>query len=105
MTQHIRSPLRIKNPCVYILANQRNGTIYIGVTSNLAARVWQHKNDVIPGFTSTHGVHMLVWFEVHSSMAAAIEREKALKKWRRAWKIQLITELDPAWRDLYPEIA
>ena len=105
MVKPHRSPIRIKNPCVYILANRQNGTIYVGVTSNLAARIWQHKNDVIPGFTSRHRAHSLVWYEVHVSMPTAIEREKAIKKWRGTWKIQLIEKMNPLWRDLYEEIG
>ncbi len=105
MVKPLGSPIRIKNPCVYILANRENGTIYVGVTSNLAARVWQHKNDVVPGFTSRHRAHSLVWYEAHANMTAAIEREKAIKKWRRAWKIQLIEKMNPSWKDLYAEIG
>jgi putative endonuclease len=91
-------------PCVYILASKRNGTLYIGVTSDLPARIWQHKNDQVPGFTRRYGVHTLVWYEAHSSMDSAISREKALKEWKRAWKITLIEDTNPYWRDLYPAI-
>jgi putative endonuclease len=94
-----------RNPCVYLLASRRNGTLYVGVTSNLLARTWQHRNDVIEGFTSRHRVHDLVWLEQHASMEAAISREKALKAWKRAWKIELIENTNPYWRDLYPEIC
>ena len=90
------------NPAVYILANGRNGTLYIGVTSDLLKRVWEHKNDVADGFTKRYGVHSLVWLELHDTMVSAIEREKQLKKWRRAWKIALIEEGNPDWCDLYP---
>ncbi len=77
----------MKAPCVYVLANKPNGTLYIGVTSNLVQRVWQHKNDLVEGFTKRYGIHRLVWFEAHESMESAITREKMLKRWKRAWKI------------------
>jgi len=93
-----------KQPCVYILASQRNGTLYVGVTSNLLQRVWQHKSDFILGFTRNHDVHMLVWFEQHIAMDAALAREKAIKKWNRAWKIGLVEKSNPYWRDLYSEL-
>jgi putative endonuclease len=92
-------------PCVYILANRRNATLYIGVTSNLPSRVWQHKSDVVEGFTKRYRVHDLVWFETHDSMESAITRETALKAWNRLWKIQLIEKTNPYWRDLYSEIC
>ncbi len=91
-------------PCVYILATQRNGTLYIGVTSNLPQRVWQHREGLVDGFTKRYGVHSLVWYEVHSTMEVAIQREKQLKVWKRAWKVRLIEEFNPEWRDLYDEI-
>ena len=94
----------MKEPCVYILASKRNGTLYIGVTSDLPQRVWQHRNGTFDGFTSKHGVHTLVWYEQHQTMVDAIGREKALKKWNRAWKLQLIEQDNPHWRDLYNEI-
>jgi putative endonuclease len=94
-----------KQPAVYILASKRNGTLYIGVTSDLAGRVWQHKNDLIEGFTKKYGVHTLVYFEMHADMAEAIRREKQLKKWNRAWKIELIEKENPEWRDLWPELV
>ena len=90
-------------PCVYVLANKPNGTLYIGVTSNLVQRVWQHKNDLVEGFTKRYGIHRLVWFEAHESMESAITREKMLKRWKRAWKIRLIQEANPKWSDLYDE--
>ena len=90
---------------VYLLASQRDGTLYIGVTSNLVKRVWQHKNDAALGFTQRYGVHRLVWFEAHENAESAITREKQLKKWRRAWKIDLIEAADPTWRDLYNDIT
>jgi len=91
-------------PCVYILASKKNGTLYVGVTSDLIKRVWQHKNDFIEGFTSRHGVHRLVWYEVHETMESAITREKALKAWKRAWKLELIEKLNPNWNDLYEKL-
>ena len=78
------------HPCVYLLASKRNGTLYVGVTSNLNQRVWQHKSDLTKGFTQRYGVHTLVWCEVHDTMESAIAREKAIKGWKRAWKIALI---------------
>ena len=94
-----------KQPAVYILASKRNGTLYIGVTSDLVKRVWQHKNDVVEGFTKKYGVHTLVYYELHASMNEAITREKQLKKWNRAWKIALIEKQNPEWDDLWPSIA
>jgi len=93
-----------RQPYVYILASQRNGTLYIGVTSDLLARVWQHKNDLVEGFTKRYGVHTLVWYEPHLTMESAILREKALKKWKRVWKMRLIEEGNSAWIDLYPAL-
>ncbi len=75
--------------------------MYVGVTSNLIKRVWEHKEDVVPGFTKQYGVHLLVWFEMHETMDAAITREKQIKKWNREWKIRRITETNPDWKDLY----
>lgn len=94
-----------KQPCVYLLASKRNGTLYTGVTSDLAKRIWQHKNDVAAGFTQRHGVHTLVWFEPHETMASAIAREKAIKEWQRQWKLRLIEESNPEWRDLYDTLS
>jgi putative endonuclease len=94
----------MKQPAVYILASQRNGTLYIGVTSNLVQRVWQHKNEVVESFTRKYGVHMLVYYELHGDMQQAIVREKQLKKWNRAWKLRLIEEKNPNWDDLYESI-
>jgi putative endonuclease len=91
----------MRQPTVYILASQRNGTLYVGVTSDLVQRVWQHRNDMIDGFTKTYAVHMLVWFEMHETMENAILREKRLKKWNRDWKLRLIEEKNPNWTDLY----
>jgi putative endonuclease len=89
---------------VYLLANKRNGTLYVGVTSNLVQRVWQHKNDLAEGFTRRYRIHMLVWYEQCESMQAAIAREKAIKEWKRVWKIRLIEMSNPHWRDLYEDI-
>ncbi|HET7833928.1 MAG TPA: GIY-YIG nuclease family protein [Gallionella sp.] len=91
-------------PCVYILASQRNGTLYVGVTSDLVKRAWEHKNDVVEGFTRKYGVHLLVYFEPCADMMSAIVREKQIKKWERAWKIKLIESTNPEWRDLWEEI-
>ncbi|HEY8595763.1 MAG TPA: GIY-YIG nuclease family protein [Devosiaceae bacterium] len=90
---------------VYLLASRRHGTLYCGMTSNLAQRIWQHREHVARGFTDDHDVTKLVWFETHDSAEAAIVREKQIKKWNRAWKVQLIERENPDWRDLYPEIA
>ena len=90
----------MKRPCVYILASERNGTLYIGVTSDLARRTWHHKTDAIEGFTRKYGVHILVHVEFHETMLDAITREKQLKKWNRAWKLRLIEQANPTRRDL-----
>jgi putative endonuclease len=90
-----------KQPCVYILASRRNGTLYIGVTSDIARRAWQHRTGAIDGFTRRYGVHALVHVEFHDTMEDAILREKRLKEWHRAWKIALIERDNPDWRDLY----
>jgi putative endonuclease len=100
----VRNKAMDKQFWVYTLASQRNGTLYIGVTSQLATRVWQHKNKIADGFTAEYGVDKLVYYETHSSAEAAIVREKQMKKWRRAWKIELIEGLNPEWRDLYEDI-
>ena len=94
-----------KNFHVYFLASKRNGTLYIGVTSNLVQRIWQHKQGVFEGFTKRYHVHTLVWYEMHATMPAAIAREKAMKEWRRALKLKLIEEKNPTWKDLYDELA
>ena len=90
---------------VYILASRKRGTLYIGMTSSPAARMWQHRNDVLDGFTRRYGVHRLVWYEVHPTAPAAIRREKQLKEWQRAWKIRVIEEMNPDWRDLWSDLA
>ena len=90
-----------KQPCVYILASKRNGTLYIGVTSNVFQRTSLHKQDLIEGFTKRHGVHRLVYYEMHETMDAAIAREKRLKRWNRLWKLRLIEQVNPEWHDLF----
>ncbi len=90
---------------VYILASRHNGVLYIGETNNLARRVWEHKTNAVDGFTKKYNVHHLVWYEVGDSASAVITREKQLKKWKRAWKVQLIEKMNPEWRDLYEEIV
>ena len=95
---------RERIPCVYILCSQPRGTLYIGVTSDLPGRIWQHKHDQVDGFTQRYGVHTLVWYEVHEQMESAILREKAIKAWKRLWKIQLVEATNSTWRDLYPDI-
>ncbi len=92
-------------PCVYILASKRNGTLYIGVTSDLTKRIWQHKNDEADGFTKKHAVHTLVWYESHPTMESAIQREKALKNWHRIWKIRIIEPMNPEWQDLSQQLT
>jgi putative endonuclease len=93
-----------KQPCVYILASDQNGTLYVGVTSDLIKRVWEHKNDLVHGFTRRYSVHDLVWYEMHDSMESAIAREKAIKEWKRHWKLELIERENPEWKDLYPTL-
>ena len=94
----------MKQPAVYILASERNGTLYIGVTSNLPQRIWQHREGLVEGFTNRYSVKMLVWYEMHESMESAIMREKALKKWRREWKLELIEQSNAQWRDLWDAV-
>ena len=91
----------IKQPAVYILASERNGTLYIGVTSDLVKRVWEHKNNLVEGFSKHYNVHHLVWYELHENMNSAIEREKRLKEWKRVWKLRLAESFNPGWQDLY----
>ena len=93
-----------KQPAVYILASKRNGTLYVGVTGDLVRRVWEHKQDLLEGFTRRYRVHQLVYFELHADMAEAILREKRIKKWNRAWKIELIEKTNPQWNDLCLQI-
>ena len=94
----------MKQPCVYILASGWNGTLYVGVTSDLIKRVWEHRSDSVEGFTKKYRVHDLVWFEQHETMESAIMREKAIKEWKRAWKIREIEATNPQWRDLYADL-
>ena len=93
-----------KQPVVYILASGKNGTLYVGVTSNLVQRVWKHRVGLFEGFTKRYHVCFLVYFEMHKSMREAIIREKQIKWWRRKWKLKLIEEKNPAWKDLYEDI-
>jgi len=95
----------MKTYYVYILASKRNGTLYIGVTNNLIRRVYEHKNDLINGFTKKYKVHMLVYYEHANDIYSAIQREKSLKKWERKWKIELIETMNPDWHDLYEELV
>jgi putative endonuclease len=95
----------MKQPAVYIMASQRNGTLYVGVTSDIVKRVWNHKNDQVDGFTQQYAVHILVYYELHACMANAIAREKQLKKWNRKWKLKIIEEVNREWSDLYDSIV
>jgi putative endonuclease len=94
----------MSQPAVYILASKRHGTLYIGVTSDLLKRVYEHQHDLAGGFTKKYGVHLPAYFEMHADMYEAIKREKQMKKWKRQWKINLIESGNPAWRDLYAEL-
>jgi putative endonuclease len=96
--------MKEKEYFVYILASNRNGTLYIGVTSDLKKRVFEHKNDLVESFTKKYSVHMLVYFERTNNVLEAIKREKQLKKWKRIWKIRLIEMINPDWIDLYDEL-
>jgi putative endonuclease len=93
-----------KLPCVYILTNKLLGTLYIGVTSNLPQRIWQHKTKVTKGFTEKYNLNKIVWYEAHEDIMSAMQREKALKVWKRDWKIRIIEEMNPLWRDLYVDL-
>ena len=90
---------------VYILASERNGTLYIGVTDNLVRRIWEHKHDLVKGFTEKYGVHMLVYYEQHQDIEQAILKEKQMKKWKRYRKMKLINKFNPEWSDLYSQIV
>ena len=94
-----------KQPAVYILASKRNGTLYVGVTSDLVKRIWEHKNNMVEGFTKRYMVKQLVWYELHENMESAITREKRIKDWKRAWKLELIESENPTWIDLYDTIV
>ncbi len=95
----------MKTPCVYIMASKSYGTLYIGVSTDLAKRVYQHKEELSGGFTRQYGVHRLVYYEVHEDILGAIAREKQLKKWKRAWKLELIVSKNPDWLDLSEELV
>lgn len=103
-TYHGYWQVQMKESYVYILASQKNGTLYIGLTSDLIRRTWEHKNNCVPGFTAKYGVHMLVYYEIHSDIRLAAAREKRLKEWKRQWKIDLIQKMNPDWNDLYQDI-
>ena len=90
---------------VYIVASQRNGTLYIGSTDDLAKRIWEHKDKLRAGFTAKYGVSALVWYEAHPSRDSAFQRERRMKKWNRLWKLELIERFNPGWRDLYSDLA
>ncbi len=94
----------MKQPAVYLLVSRYRGTLYVGVTSDLVQRIWQHRQGLVEGFTQRYGVHMLVWFEQHATMLDAIAREKRIKEWKRAWKLELIETNNPRWRDLYDDL-
>ena len=94
-----------KQPAVYILATKFHGTMYVGVTSQLIQRTWQHKEHFVDGFTKRYGITRLVWFEMHQTMEDAITREKQIKKWKREWKVRLIEEQNPRWDDLFEQIV
>lgn len=96
--------MRSKQYYVYILSSQRNGTLYIGVTNYLARRVWEHKHQLVEGFTHRYEIHHLVYYEVHENIESAITREKQIKKWNRLWKLRLIEEKNPKWKDLYRDV-
>ena len=92
-------------PCVYMMTNARNGTLYVGVTADLVKRVWQHKNNIVEGFTKKYQLHLLIWYETHENMESAIAREKTLKKWNRIWKLRLIEQSNFDWQDLYEQLS
>ena len=94
-----------KQPAVYILTSKRNGTLYIGVTSDLIKRVWEHRNDLVEGFTKRYRIHRLVWYELHTAMESALQRENHMKEWKRVWKLAVIDKTNPEWQDLYDTIV
>ena len=94
-----------KRPCVYMLANKRNGSLYVGVTSDVIKRVWEHKSKVVQSFTGSYAVDRLVWYELHDTMELAIQREKNIKSWKRRWKLELIEQSNPYWKELYEELV
>ncbi len=95
----------MKKYYVYILASERNGVLYVGMTNNLTRRVWEHKQEFVESFTKTHNIHRLVWYEAADTALAAITREKQIKKWNRAWKVRLIESMNPNWDDLYESLT
>ena len=96
--------MKQKSPCVYLLTNKPDGVLYLGVTSDLVKRIWQHKNSFVDGFSKRYNTHHLIWYEQHEDMMEAITREKQIKRWKREWKLRLIKETNPKWRDLYEDI-
>ena len=96
---------RPRVPCVYMMASRPGGALYLGVTSDIVQRVWQHKSGFVEGYARQYNIKDLVWFEVHETMEGAITREKAWKRWKRAWKLRLIAEANPTWRNLYAEVV
>jgi putative endonuclease len=104
-TQGWRRAVEEKRPCVYILASKRNGTLYVGVTSNIVRRVWEHRSEAVSGFTRQYKVYVLVFAEFHETMESAILREKQIKRWKRGWKLELIERDNPQWHDLYDALA
>jgi putative endonuclease len=94
----------MKSGCVYIMASGRNGTLYIGVTSDLVKRVWEHRNGVVPGFTRKYGCKLLVWYAAYEDLQEARLRELQMKKWKRLWKLREIEQTNPGWQDLYPTL-
>ncbi|HEY2627577.1 MAG TPA: GIY-YIG nuclease family protein [Usitatibacter sp.] len=90
---------------VYILTDKLYGTLYVGVTNDLQRRIWEHKHDLVDGFTREHRLHRLVWFEAHGDVIQAIAKEKRIKRWRRDWKVNLIQRMNPVWADLYEQIC
>jgi len=95
----------VKRGYVYIMASGRNGTLYVGVTSDLVKRIWEHRSGVVPGFTRKYGCKMLVWYEAHDDLQDARLRELQMKKWKRLWKLSTIEIMNPDWRDLYPDVV
>ena len=94
-----------KRPCVYMLANKRNGSLYVGVTSDVIKRIWEHKSGLVQGYTKKYGLNRLVWYELQDTMESAIQREKNIKNWKRRWKLELIEQSNPYWKDLYEELV
>ena len=95
----------MKQGYLYIMANRKKGALYVGVTSDLSRRVFEHQNNLIKGFTKTYGIHHLVYYEIYESISDAIYREKCIKEWKRKWKIELIEKFNPTWKDLSLDIA